>query len=124
MLAACSPALPAGTSTPAQEPPLAASRTPTHAPPPTPSNPGEGVRVNRRVDDFQAAVPPQLVPKDGILPIYEPNFEPAAEAPLLDEELVIGVALDGEAKAYPISVLRFREMVNDELAGIPTLVTW
>ena len=37
---------------------------------------------------------------------------------------VIGISLDGEAKAYPISVLRFREMVNDELAGIPTLVTW
>jgi hypothetical protein len=43
---------------------------------------------------------------------------------LHDDELVLGVAWDGEAKAYPITVLRFREMVNDELAGIPTLVTW
>ena len=45
-------------------------------------------------------------------------------APLNDEELIIGVAWDGEAKAYPITVLRSREMVNDELAGLPTLVTW
>lgn len=41
-----------------------------------------------------------------------------------DEELVLGVALGGHARAYPVAVLAFREMVNDELAGIPTLVTW
>jgi hypothetical protein len=61
---------------------------------------------------------------DGIRPIYEPEFASAADAPLLDEELVMGVDLGGEAKAYPISVLRSREVVNDELAGIPILVTW
>jgi hypothetical protein len=36
----------------------------------------------------------------------------------------MGVAIEGEAKAYPISVLRFREMVNDDLAGMHILVTW
>jgi hypothetical protein len=36
----------------------------------------------------------------------------------------MGFALGDEAKAYPIAVLRSREMVNDELAGIPILVTW
>ena len=61
---------------------------------------------------------------DSIQPIYSPEFTPAAEAPLDDEELVLGIAWEGEAKAYPISVLRYREMVDDELAGIPTLVTW
>jgi hypothetical protein len=65
-----------------------------------------------------------LIPWDGILPIYQPEFAPAEQAPLQEDELIIGVAWDGRAKAYPISVLRSREMVNDELAGIPTLVTW
>ncbi|MCH7663592.1 MAG: DUF3179 domain-containing protein [Chloroflexi bacterium] len=65
-----------------------------------------------------------LIPFDGIAPIYDPIFVTAVDAPLIDDELIIGVAWGGEAKAYPISVLRFREMVNDELAGIPTLVTW
>lgn len=65
-----------------------------------------------------------LLPWDGIRPIYDPQFASAAEAALDDGELVIGISIDGKAKAYPISVLRFREMVNDELAGIPTLVTW
>lgn len=67
---------------------------------------------------------PQLLPFDGIRPVYDPEFVSAADAPLAEDELVMGVALGGEAKAYPVSVLRFREMVNDELGGIPTLVTW
>lgn len=65
-----------------------------------------------------------LLPWDGIRPIYNPEFASAAEAPLDDDELVLAISLGDEAKAYPITVLRSREMVNDEMAGIPTLVTW
>ena len=65
-----------------------------------------------------------LLPRDGIAPIYEPEFVSAEDSPLLDDELIMGVAIDGEAKAYSVTVLRFREMVNDELAGLPILVTW
>ena len=66
----------------------------------------------------------QLIPFDGIYPVYEPIFISGHEAPYSDDELIIGVSWDGQAKAYPITVLRFREMVIDELAGIPTLVTY
>lgn len=58
------------------------------------------------------------------MPFYNPRFASAAEAPYDDDELVIGVEIDGEAKAYAIGPLNAREMVNDELAGIPILVTW
>ncbi len=77
--------------------------------------------------DLTGSRPPdyqQLLPFDGILPIYDPEFVPAGDAPYHPDELIIGIAIDGQAKAYPITVLRFREMVNDELAGIPILVTW
>lgn len=40
------------------------------------------------------------------------------------EDLVIGVNLEGEARAYPIGFLTQREMVVDNHRGIPTLVTW
>jgi len=80
--------------------------------------------VNRRVEEFDSYVPPQLIGLDGIRPVYEPQFVAAADAPLEDDELIIGVSLEGEAKAYPITVLRFREMVNDELGRLPILVTW
>jgi hypothetical protein len=66
----------------------------------------------------------QLLSRDGIAPIYEPEFVPASESGYKDDELVMGVAINGEAKAYPVGVLNGREMVNDELAGTPILVTW
>jgi hypothetical protein len=66
----------------------------------------------------------QLLSRDSIRPIYEPEFVTAGESGYDDEELVMGVAIKGEAKAYSVSVLNSREMVNDELAGTPILVTW
>jgi hypothetical protein len=66
----------------------------------------------------------QLLGRDSILPIYEPEFVPADQADYDDAELVMGVEIDGEAKAYPVGPLNRREMVNDELKGIPVLVTW
>ena len=66
----------------------------------------------------------QLLGRDDIKPIYEPEFVSAAEAAYADGELVMGVAIDSRAKAYPVGLLNEREMVNDELAGIPILVTW
>ncbi len=80
--------------------------------------------INPRNYEFDSYLPPQLIPPDGIRPVYQPQFADAADAPLHDDELVIGVSIEGEAKAYPITVLRFREMVNDELGKLPILVTW
>ena len=87
------------------------------------STPGT-TRLNRRVPIEDAIFSSFSLGFDSIQPIYVPEFLPAAEAPLENQELVLGIAWDGEAKAYPNSVLRFREMVDDNLAGIPTLVTW
>ena len=66
----------------------------------------------------------QLLSRDAIRPIYDPEFVPADQAGYADDELVMGVAIDGEAKAYPVGLLNSREMVNDELGRTPILVTW
>lgn len=66
----------------------------------------------------------QVLPYDGIRPIYEPEFSHPDEIIINDDELVMGVAWEGEAKAYPVTELRIREMVNDEMAGVPYLVSW
>ena len=66
----------------------------------------------------------QLLPRDAILPIYNPTFRTAADTEWPDETLVIGLELDGEAKAYPVSFLNRREMVIDWIGGTPVLVTW
>lgn len=66
----------------------------------------------------------QLLPRDGIPPIYNPQFAPAADVDWPGATQVIGVAADGQAKAYPVSILNRHEMVNDFIAGDPILVTW
>lgn len=66
----------------------------------------------------------QLLDRDRIAPIYNPKFVSASKSEWPDDALVIGIALAGEAKAYPISHLNSREMVIDRIAGIPVLVTW
>ncbi len=66
----------------------------------------------------------QLLPRDAILPIYNPTFTSAGQADWDNETLVIGLAVDDEAKAYPVSFLNRREMVIDWIGGSPVLVSW
>ncbi|HAV77280.1 MAG TPA: hypothetical protein DCX53_07990 [Anaerolineae bacterium] len=83
-----------------------------------------GVTPNVRVEDAAEYQVPYMLGFDGIPPIYEPQFVSAKNSPLTDDDLIMGVALDGEAKAYPVAVLRSREMVIDDLAGWYILVSW
>ena len=64
------------------------------------------------------------IPRDAIQPIYSPVLVPAAEIQLQAEELVLGLDINGDARAYPVGMMRVREMVNDEVGGTPVLVTW
>lgn len=66
----------------------------------------------------------QVLPRDAIAPVYDPSFVAGSEIGWPGDAQVIGVDLDGEAKAYPVSFLNGREMVVDEIAGVPILVTW
>ena len=64
-------------------------------------------------------------PKDGIPPIDDPMFEPvAAVSNLADTEPVVGVVINGEARAYPLQVLMWHEIVNDSIGGVPVSVTF
>ena len=80
--------------------------------------------TNIRVDDESVYEVPHMLGFDGIRPIYDPEFTLAQQAPLRDEELIMGVSFEGQAKAYPVTVLRTREMVIDDLAGRYILVSW
>lgn len=90
-----------------------------------------GVRANPgEVYDPVAAGEPlpegfrQLLPRDGIPPIYDPTFVQSFESPWAAGTEVIGVTINGESKAYPVSFLNGRELVVDELGGEPILVSW
>ena len=64
--------------------------------------------------------------KDGIPAIDEPKFVSIEEADewLDDREPVIELELEGEARAYPIQILIWHEIVNDTFAGQPVAVTF
>ena len=64
------------------------------------------------------------IPRDAIQPIYSPVFVPADATQLMAEELVLGLEINGDARAYPVGMMRVREMVNDVVGGTPVLVTW
>ncbi|AXT86811.1 hypothetical protein C6I20_07260 [Aeromicrobium sp. A1-2] len=62
---------------------------------------------------------------DGIPPIDEPKFESAADVDWLeDEEPVLSLTVGGETRAYPLRVMTWHEIVNDEVGGEPVAVTY
>lgn len=64
-------------------------------------------------------------PKDGIPSIDAPRFQPvSAKAELAETEPVIGLIVNGEARAYPLRVLIWHEIVNDTVGGVPVAVTY
>lgn len=63
--------------------------------------------------------------KDGIPAIDQPRFVPVAQYREVDaQEPVIGLVVAGEARAYPLRILLWHEIVNDEIAGVPVAVTY
>ena len=66
----------------------------------------------------------QLLDRDAIAPIYDPTFTTADESTWPDNALVVGVEINGDARAYPVGPLNRREMVLDTIGGIPVLVSW
>ena len=64
--------------------------------------------------------------KDGIPSVEGPVMETVAEAAewLVDQSPVIALEIDGEARAYPLAILMWHEIANDEIAGVPVAVTF
>jgi hypothetical protein len=64
--------------------------------------------------------------KDGIPSIDDPSFvSPDAAGNWIDpQEPVILVEHNGEARGYPLQILTFHEIVNDEVGGTPVAVTF
>ncbi len=67
-----------------------------------------------------------LLPRDGIPAIFDPEFLTAEEAneEYHENELVLGVEIDGDARAYSIPHLSSHEIVNDTVGGRHIAATW
>jgi len=64
-------------------------------------------------------------PRDGIRSIDAPTFAAPELATWVKEETpVLGVALGGEARAYPVHVIDHHQVVNDQIGGVDVAVTY
>jgi hypothetical protein len=52
------------------------------------------------------------------------RMEPAARNTVARDRLVVGIEVDGEARAYPLQVIGYHHQVRDTVAGRPVLVSY
>ncbi|RMD64642.1 MAG: DUF3179 domain-containing protein [Alphaproteobacteria bacterium] len=73
------------------------------------------------LDEIRSGGPP----KDGIPSIDDPKFVPVSEmTELAPSEPVIGLEINGDARAYPLRILTWHEIANDTVGGVPVAVTY
>ena len=80
-------------------------------------------------DPVEAGEPPpdgfrQLLARDQIAPVYEPEFTSADTVDWPQDMLVVAISGTSESKAYPVTHLNQREMVIDHIDDEPILVSW
>ena len=62
---------------------------------------------------------------DGIVPLDDPVMIHASEADyLVDTDLVFGIEINGDARAYPLRIMGWHEMVNDVIGGVPVALAY
>lgn len=105
-----------------------------------PTRPGDGRHVETYGFDLSTCRIPreQLVaagmPKDGLPALSNPPVMSAVDVEILNDrqrgkylvpsDRVIGVEIAGQARAYPLRVMNWHEVINDTIAKTPVLVTY
>jgi len=108
--------------------------TPTSQPPsetPVTPSPQEEYDIKTDPSGIKYIVDPDKIvgggpPKDGIPSIDNPKYVPLQEADqwIEDNELVLGITYKGVKRVYPLQIMVWHEIVNDEIAGDPLLITY
>ena len=67
-----------------------------------------------------------VIPRDNIPSIDKPKFVAPSEASawLKDVEPVVALEVNGDARAYPLQILTWHEIVNDDVGDVPVAVTF
>ena len=86
-------------------------------------------QTKKGFDLSNASVPVEEIkdggpPKDGIPSIDKPVFLNGERGSLDDGARILGVYHQGIAKAYPIAIMNYHEIVNDEFKSDPVVVTY
>ncbi len=57
-------------------------------------------------------------------PFDRPSFSTADQMQLDADEKVIAVNIGHEARAYPIRIISYHHVINDEVDGVPIVATY
>jgi hypothetical protein len=91
-----------------------------------PADPGVSFQVSCPTGDFNASfIFSGGVPRDGIPSLDDPPFVSADKANFLrSDDRVIGIEVQGQARAYPIKIMTFHEIVNQCIGDTQTILTY
>ena len=79
---------------------------------------------------FAPLIAPELIrpggpPPDGIPAVDAPVFAPPGAVDFLaDDEAVLALEIGGDARAYPLQIMTWHELVNDTVGGVPVTVSY
>jgi len=66
----------------------------------------------------------QILERGKIAAIFRPQFVTVAAAEIADDAWVLGVEIDGQARAYSLNLLNRHEVVNDRIGDKSFAAVW
>ncbi len=66
----------------------------------------------------------QILPRGGIPAVFSPKYVPASEAHINKDTYVLGVVINGQARAYSLNLLNHHEIVNDKIGNTAFAAVW
>ena len=66
----------------------------------------------------------QIIPRGRIAAIVKPKFVPANKAKVNEDSWIFGVEIDGQTRAYSLSLLNSHEVVNDKIGETNFAAVW
>jgi hypothetical protein len=66
----------------------------------------------------------QILPRGRIAAISDPDFVSAEDAVIAPDTWVLGVIIEGQARAYSLNLLNYHEVVNDRINDTHFAAVW
>ncbi len=85
---------------------------------------GPALAPSQNPDPLASSEIQTILPVDAIRAVDNPQFVAADKSGMRENLNVVGVALGGEAHAFPIAIMSRVEIINDRLGGKNIAVTW
>ena len=75
-------------------------------------------------DKYEFSDYKQILPRGAIAAITNPQYVSASEARIDADSYVLGVVINGQARAYSLNILNHHEVVNDKIGDLAYAAVW